>query len=131
MNKKDYIKWMKLKKLINNSARKTVFYKERDIWWVSVGENIGSEQDGKGELFFRPVLVIKGFNKELFWGVPLSTTKNRGRFYHPFQAENVTKVSVALLSQMRPFDTGRLVKKEGIISIYDFTKVKAKIKKFL
>jgi mRNA interferase MazF len=47
-------------------------FKERDIWWVSIGVNVGFEEDGKHEKFLRPVLILKKFNKELFLGIPNS-----------------------------------------------------------
>jgi hypothetical protein len=35
---------------------------EREIWWCSMGVNIGDEEDGKNELFERPVLILRKFN---------------------------------------------------------------------
>ena len=64
--------WHKLKYKISHNSDLPLGYKERDIWWLSLGHNVGVEEDGKGEMFNRPVLVVKGFNKDLFWGVPLS-----------------------------------------------------------
>lgn len=40
------------------SEGEILFY-EREIWWCSLGVNIGFEQDGTNDLFERPVLVIK------------------------------------------------------------------------
>ena len=37
-------------------------------------ENIGFEQSGKGDEFLRPVLILKRLTKEMFFGIPLSTT---------------------------------------------------------
>ena len=59
MNKKDYERWMPIKSKIHNNAGRVEF-KERDIFWISVGENIGFEEDGKNALFNRPVLVPYG-----------------------------------------------------------------------
>jgi hypothetical protein len=65
---KDYRKWSPVKAIIHNSGSHPLGYKEREVWWCSVGENIGFEEDGKNELFNRPVLILKIFSKELFWG---------------------------------------------------------------
>ena len=46
--------------------------KERDIWWCSIGVNIGDEIDGKNELFHRPVLILKKFSSELCLVAPTS-----------------------------------------------------------
>jgi mRNA interferase MazF len=35
------------------------YFKNGEIWWCSIGENIGSEMYGKGEFYRRPVLVIR------------------------------------------------------------------------
>ncbi len=45
---------------------------------MSIGKNVGREQNGSGRDFERPVLIIKKWNNEMVWGVPLSTKqKNR------------------------------------------------------
>ncbi len=40
--------WNKLKKSIDNGNKK-VFFKERDIFYISLGQNIGYEENGKGK----------------------------------------------------------------------------------
>lgn len=121
--------WNKLKVKINISTDVPAGYKERDIWWASIGHNVGVEEDGKGETFNRPVLVVRGFSKYQFWGVPLSTTKKTGKYYHPFMVNGV--VSTALLSQLRVFDTRRLISKYGMLNAKDFGVIKTKLKEFL
>lgn len=121
--------WHKLKYKINSSTSIPLGYKERDIWWVSLGHNVGTEEDGKGEMFNRPVLIIKGFSPYQFWGLPLSTTEKRGKYYHPFMVNGV--VSTALLSQLRTFDTRRLISKYGMVSGKDFSTIKEKLVDFL
>jgi mRNA interferase MazF len=64
------------------------------------------EEDGKGRRYTRPVLIVKGFSRRLVWGVPLSTTENRGKYYFEFPVAK-GKNSVALLSQFKVFDTKR------------------------
>lgn len=44
--KKDFDNWNKIKKSVNIKVAE-VYFRERDIWWVSLGTNIGFEQDGK------------------------------------------------------------------------------------
>ena len=39
--------------------------------------NIGYEQDGSGNDFIRPVVIIRKFNNEIFWGVPLTKTRKK------------------------------------------------------
>jgi mRNA interferase MazF len=71
--KKDYSEWHEKKTDIELSSETRVFFHEREVWWCSLGANVGFEQDGKGIKFARPVIVFKKFNKEVFWALPLST----------------------------------------------------------
>jgi len=126
---KNFDDWTLLKKSIHNESRRPIGYKEREVWWAYLGENIGTEEDGKGRNFARPVLILRGFSKELFWAVPLSTTKKRGPYYFEFTFNS--KMSVALISQIRTLDTSRLVRKYGYADEKDFITIKTKIKKLL
>jgi mRNA-degrading endonuclease toxin of MazEF toxin-antitoxin module len=81
--------------------------KEREIYWCSIGYNVGYEEHGKGINFRRPVLIIKKFNTNLFWGVPLSTKIKEGnKYYFPITIKGQNQS--ALISQMRTFDSRRL-----------------------
>lgn len=121
--------WHKLKYKLHFNASLPAGYKERDIWWVCLGHNVGVEEDGKGILFNRPVLVVKGFSRYLFWGIPLSTTDKTGRYYYQFMVNG--KRSTALLTQLRVYDTRRLVSKYGMAGKRDFDAIKQETVKFL
>ena len=59
---KDFDQWNELKKKIEaekNNPEK--FPKEGEVWMSNVGRNIGFEQNGSGDNFSRPVLIIKKF----------------------------------------------------------------------
>lgn len=100
------------------------YFKEREVWWVALGVNIGFEEDGKGPSFSRPVLIVRKFGS-LFYGVPLSTTDKRGIFYHAFTYKPERGESVALLSHMRVLDSRRLLHKDGTASQADFQAIRA------
>lgn len=125
---KDYQKWMGVKSEVNNEIGLVAdkYFKERDIWWASIGENIGSEEDGKGERFLRPILILRKFNRNLLLIVPLSTTDKEGAYYFRFKCKE--RVSNALLSQIKSIDSSRLAKKIGMISDGDFKLLKEKIR---
>lgn len=127
-----YNNWNEIKKVIENENI-IVGFKERDIFYVNMGKNIGFEQDGKGENFVRPVVIIKGFNKDVFFGIPLSTKIKEGRFYYKFcfQKKDELVENIALLSQMRLFSTKRLLNKIGVISKEDFQSLKNKFKSLI
>jgi len=103
------------------------FFHEREIWWIYLGKNIGFEQDGKGQQFVRPVLIVLKFNNSFFWGIPLSTQKKIGKYYFSFNLFG-KKEQTAILSQMRPFSVKRLQTKIGKISRQDFKDLKSKMK---
>ena len=72
-----------------------------------MGVNVGFEQDGTGEHFDRPVVVIRGFNQNIFFGVALTQRKKSGKYYfHLGPIEG--KDAFAILSQVRLIDTKRL-----------------------
>jgi mRNA interferase MazF len=108
MEKKDFTDWMRIKSYIhNNGSQNRLGYKEGDVLWCSIGANVGFEEDGKHRLYNRPVLVLRGFSREIFFGIPLSTTARRGKYYFEFTLSG--KTSVALLSQARVLDIARCV----------------------
>ncbi len=127
-----YNNWNKIKIAIEYENI-IVGFKERDIFYMNMGKNIGFEQDGKGENFVRPVVIIKGFNKNMFFGIPLSTKMKEGKFYYKFQFQKKDELveNIALLSQMRLFSTKRLLNKIGVISKEDFIKMKNEFKSLI
>jgi len=125
---KKYNEWNEVKKELDMQTH-SIIYKERDIFWASVGENIGYEQNGKGRIFSRPVLIVKRFSRNMFFGVPLSTKMKDGNFF--FEFELLGKKSNALIVQGRLFDTKRLENKIGMMSKDDFIKLKEKLRELL
>jgi len=128
---KDYKRWTYLKEKVNNSGSPRVLFHEREIWDCGLGENIGFEQDGKGKSFLRPVLIIKKFNHDVLWGIPLTTSKKKGHpYYYNFSfVEGVQ--SSAILSQIRLIDAKRLSHLMGYMSKPDFEEIKKKLKGLL
>ncbi len=60
---KDFDIWNNVKKQTEQGGRK-VFAYPREVWWCSLGVNIGAEIDGKNDGFERPVIIMKVYNKE-------------------------------------------------------------------
>lgn len=65
-------KWNAVKKSIDTQKIIKKAQNKR-IFWVSIGQNIGSEVYGKSGIFTRPVLVVNVFFNGTFLGVPLSS----------------------------------------------------------
>lgn len=109
---KDFDRWNHEKK--KTHIEKPRLYTVREIWWCRLGVNIGTEQDGNGALFLRPVIILRGFGPDIFLVVPLTTSLRR----HPLRIPVGTvqgKEASALLSQMRVIDARRLVEKVGFL----------------
>ena len=122
-----YDKWNEVKKSLNNK-NELIYFKEREIYWANIGNNIGFEQNGKGDDFTRPLLVFKKFSNNMFFGIPLSTqSKKEGSFFFEFSFK-ADEVSTALIVQGRLFDAKRLDRKMGKISVDDYDKLKLKFK---
>lgn len=97
-----------------------------DVVSVRMGKNVGFEQDGKGELFLRPVLVVRKFNKEIFFGAALSTRYKDNGFYLRI-GEVGGRESVVVLSQVRLFDTKRVEYAIGHVPKEILHKVRGKL----
>lgn len=127
----DYIKpiqdWCKLK-IALWSKKSAVVFKQGDIWWCSLGFNIGEEILGKGEKFTRPVLVFKKFTSDSFLGLPLTTHGKKGSWYVEIMF-NDTKQYV-LLNQARILDKKRLTNRIGALGNTECLKVKKKFLEF-
>ena len=117
--------WMKLKFEIHNKSQRPPFFNEREIWWCQFGQNIGDEQNGAGDQFMRPVLIIRKFNSHICLACPTSRQLKESKYYQEIEY-NETKYSV-LISQIRTIDVKRLKKKVARLSFKDFNKVKNSI----
>ena len=105
--KKDFDKWNILKKEIDNN-KNIPYFREGQIWFVSMWINIWFEQNWKNDNFSRPVLIIKKFNKDIFLWVSL-TTKKRISKYIFYIGEFKNKKNYAILSQLRLYSSKRLL----------------------
>lgn len=123
-----YDKWNELKKQLASSDAVPLF-RERDIWWYAAGENLGSEINGKGPKFSRPVLIVRRYGDATFFGVPLSTKKLEGLWYSHVTVNGVTRC--ALLSQASSFSSLRLYKKMDRLSVQEFKRICSKLGQLL
>ncbi len=115
-------KWHLKKKSVAQN-KKTIFIKEREILFVNMGQNIGVEQDGKGDEFLRPVIVYKKFNNSMFLGIPLTSTLKDSIYYYNFEFKSKTdgfRKSSAILSQVKAYDVKRVKFKLGTINKQNF-----------
>jgi mRNA-degrading endonuclease toxin of MazEF toxin-antitoxin module len=118
---KDFWNWNKFKVNLNNKYQ-IPYFREREIWFCSLGINIGSEQDGKNLLFERPVLILKKFNSALFWGLPITSKIKTGKYYYIFNVGQAPKCCV--LSQIRLMDAKRLSRKYMTLGLQQINEIK-------
>lgn len=97
-NEKDFKGWIKLKIKLHLTGHICAI-KDGDVWWCAVGENIGTEINGKNQTYTRPVLVLKKLSRYNFIGIPLTSKAHIGSWYINFVFQN--KVQTAVLSQIR------------------------------
>ena len=109
--KKDFDSWNEKKKKIND-RKSAPFYHQRELWWCSLGINVGFEQDGSGTEDSRPVLILTGLSKETCVVIPLTTSPSKHKL-RPSIGQVGEKEAHALLSQIKVIDTKRLIRKIG------------------
>jgi mRNA interferase MazF len=129
---KYFDEWNKIKKDTNQNERK-LGIKPREIFWARIGQNIGFEQNGKGKNFARPVIIVRKLTKDLFLGIPTTTTLRKDDdYFHKFKYStynNETLNVCALILQIKVFSTKRLMNKIGMIHKEDFEIIVKKAKK--
>jgi len=123
-------KWNEVKKRIQ-AQKRHVGFKEREIFWVRVGYNVGSEEYGKGNEFQRPVIVVRKLTPNLFFGVPLSTVLKDGDYFHTFtyQTKKGEITACAMILQLRAFDKKRLMGRMGMVPKQDYIEIIEKIRR--
>ncbi len=126
---KDFDSWNEKKKELHNRAD-VPFFHEREIWWCSLGVNIGFEQNGSGNEYRRPVLILKGLSKRTLLAIPLTTSIKQHPMRPPIGIVENEKAR-ALLSQIRVVDTKRLVRKIGYIDKNIFEDIRKTVKNML
>lgn len=123
------VRWTKVKFRLATSESEPVFFHEREMWWGSIGANVGFEQDGKNDDFERPLLVIKKFNKHLLWVLPTTSKYHKDEFH--FETQYTGMKSWVILSQIRTISSRRLQRKIRRLPKKEFEEVKARVRKFL
>lgn len=125
---KNFIDWHTLKEWLHDHHNAPTF-KQREVWWCSVGVNIGHEEDGKGEYYSRPVLIVRKFNERIFWGVPLTTQIKSNPYYYRIHFKG--REQCVMLSQLRLWESKRLRANMGKLSPSQFVKIREAIREMI
>ncbi len=125
---KDFDTWNTQKKKAQAIHARPMF-KEREVWWCSLGVNVGDEQDGKGASFTRPVFVLKKFNRNICIGIPLSTQLKDKPYYCHVRFKDIEQSLI--LSQIRLIDAKRFKDKMGELPSHEAEKIKEKLRELI
>lgn len=126
--KKDFDDWNEVKKKTENEQLR--LYTVREIWWCRLGLNIGTEQDGKGEWYVRPCIILRGFGPDACLVAPLTTSPREHALRVAIEKINGEEAK-ANLSQIRVIDTRRLEEKIGFLDLDIFSKLRKTAKDLL
>ena len=119
---KRFLEWIGLKEKLHNAIHRPPLVSEGDMWWVSFGENVGSEINGKSNKFTRPAIVLKKLARGFYLVAPTTTQHHEGNWYAHVKHAGIDEY--ACLHQIRTVDHRRLYSKIGQIDDADFTKLK-------
>ncbi len=125
---KEFDRWNRVKKNVDGE-RRPIEAHQRELWWVSFGANIGIEIDGKHETFERPGIVLRRFNREMVWVMPVTSQKKSSPFYAEFLHGGTTYW--AALTQVRTLSTKRFLRKIGMIPQESFVAMQRKLSAFV
>jgi mRNA interferase MazF len=134
---KDFDGWNQLAKeldqkqchLFDVNTKKYIF-RTREIWFCSVGVNIGTEICGKNLEFERPILVINRSHRTF---VCLPLTSKKPKFEHLYvdisyiDNSGVLVESYVLTSNPISYDVNRLQRKIRKLSSHNFNKILSQV----
>ncbi len=121
MHIKRFLGWIGLKQLLHFSPGVIPHVNERDVWWASLGENVGFEINGKSGDFTRPVIIFRKLSQGFFFVIPLTTQARAGTWYARFRLKG--RDQFACLHQARSIDYRRLHSRLGRLDDVDFAQV--------
>jgi mRNA-degrading endonuclease toxin of MazEF toxin-antitoxin module len=126
---KDFDGWSGEKKRMHASEENKL-YREREMWWCSLGTNVGFRARWNWRRTSAPVLILRSMSRNTCYVVPLTTSLKRHK-YRIDIGEVEGKRAVAIMSQMRLIDTKRLVNKLGFLNQNIFAVVRKAAKELL
>ena len=125
-------KWNNLKQEINSTDELEIpYFREWQVWFISMWINIWFEQDSKNNKFSRPVLILKKFNKDIFVWIPTTTKKEKiWKFYFNIWIVNEEENNI-ILSQIKLYSSKRLLSHIWWISQIMLKEIKQKINELI
>ena len=93
----------------NGRQRSKIFFNAGEIWWVTLGKNIGGESYGKWPNFARPVYIFRKFSADSFLALPITSREKIGSWYLPIEFKWLKRTLI--LPQIRYMSAQRLLEK--------------------
>jgi mRNA interferase MazF len=113
---------MTLKSKVHHRNHQPPLVSEGEIWWITMGSNIGSEINGKSAAYSRPGIIFKKLSQYTFCIIPTSTRMHQGTWFVPFTHNGEPRN--ACLHQVRVIDYRRLLSRLGKLSHIDHENIK-------
>ncbi|MCX6733815.1 MAG: type II toxin-antitoxin system PemK/MazF family toxin [Candidatus Peregrinibacteria bacterium] len=120
---KKFTDWIGLKEKLHEKMNIVPRIHEGDIWWASLGENIGWEINGKSKDFTRPVIIYKKLAHGFYFVIPATTKTRSGTWYVHYRYRSTD--AIACIHQARAIDYRRFYSKVGELDNNNFQRIKA------
>ena len=118
----EFDQWNQLKQQLASRDAKAPYVTEGDIWWFSLGKNVGSEINGKSDQFSRPAVIFKKLAHHLYFVLPTTTQQRTGTWYVPIRHKG--KNMTVCLQQARIVDAKRISSKIGTLDDADMERIR-------
>jgi len=125
---KDFDRWNVIKKQLD-SYKRDLLFKEGEIWWCSVGMNVGEEVYGKGDHFRRPVVILKKLSRNSCVVMPTTTKERTGSWYCHLNIKS--KDRWVMMNQIRIISANRLSSRESSLSADELLFLKKSVAELL
>jgi mRNA interferase MazF len=119
---KRFFEWFLLTERFHGRLMAPPLVSERDLWWISFGENIGTEINGKSDTFSRPGIILKKISRESYLVAPTTSQNKIGTWY--IQIQHNEKFICICLHQIRVIDYRRILNRIGVVDEDDFKRIK-------
>lgn len=126
MDVKNYSDWHRVKLDINNKEIRA-HATEREVWFCHLGANVGFEQDGKGDRYLRPMLIIKKTSPETYIAIPITKKFRNYPSYVRMPANSSKFDGYLILNQIRFIDGKRLAYHRMTIDKAQFAEIKNRL----
>jgi mRNA interferase MazF len=118
---KFFEQWIKVKASLDSLIVAPPHTSERDVWWVTLGENVGKEISGKSTVFKRPALIYKKLSRDFYLVIPSTTKVHTGNWFTKITFQNIDMYFC--LHQIRSIDHRRLDKRMGQLTQNHFEQI--------